>query len=56
VLNYYYLLLYLVRRVIFVMTALYMTEFTHAQIILTYFICLVNLCLLGGSRPYKAGV
>ena len=56
VLNYYYLLLYLLRRIIFVMTALYLTEFAHEQIILTYFICLANLCLLAGTRPYKAGV
>lgn len=52
-LNYYYLLVYLVRRIAFVMTALYMTEYPHFQIILTYILCLLMLILLAGVRPYK---
>lgn len=54
--NYYYLVVYLLRRIAFVLTALYMTEYAHFQIMLTYIFCLFMLILLAGARPYRAQV
>ena len=46
-------MIYLVRRLAFVATALWLSEYPFMQIILTYFLCLAMLVFLGGARPYK---